>query len=167
MKTRELTTCAFAIALGVILLVFGFHLTFGEYFWYFWAALMVSVPKTPAGRCCTFAATSVLAVMMCASYLYLCSYVLWLGPYSLLWCLTENRPGRGWPVVRYMFFYAGALAVLWTTPMLFVQLGTVPAETRLIGAAAAAAASIPACFGYTLLYRKMRDLLHERILSRI
>ena len=50
MKTRELTTCAFSIALGVILLVSGFHLTFGEYFWYFWAAIMISVPKPAVAK---------------------------------------------------------------------------------------------------------------------
>ena len=133
MKTRELTTCAFSIALGVILLVSGFHLTFGEYFWYFWAAIMISVPKPAVGKGCTFIATAILSTLMCGQYLYLCSYLLWLGPYSLLWCLTENRSSRWYPFVRYLVFFAGALIVLWTTPMLFIQLGTVPAQARIIG----------------------------------
>lgn len=167
MRTRELTTCAFSIALGVILLVLGFHLTFGEYFWYFWAAIMISVPKTETGKCCTFVATAILSTVMCSQYLYLCSYLLWLGPYSLLWCLTEDRGSRRYLLVRYFVFFAGALIVLWTTPMLFVQIGTVPAETRVIGICMAAVISIPVCYGYSILYRNMRNLLRERIISRI
>ncbi len=167
MKTRELTTCAFSIALAVILLVFGFQLTFGEYFWYFWAAIMISVPKTRAGKSCVFIATAILSGMMCGQYLYLCSFILWLGPYSLLWCLTERRAGRGVIFVRYLVFFAGALIVLWTTPMLFVQLSSVPAKTGIIASCAAAVVSIPVCFGYSTLYRNMRNLLKERIISRI
>ena len=167
MKTRELTTCAFSIALGVILLVFGFHLTFGEYFWYFWAAIMISVPKTAAGKSCTYIATAILSTLMCGQYLYLCSYLLWLGPYSLLWCLTEKRKSRWYLIVRYLVFYAGALVVLWTTPMLFIQLGAVPTETKIIGICLAAVISVPVCFGYSVLYRNMRNLLRERIISRI
>ena len=164
MKTREITTCAFSVALGVILLVAGFHLTFGEYFWYFWAALMISFPETRAGKCCTLIATGLLSLLLCGQYLYLCSYLLWLGPYSLLWCLTENRGGRAVAVLRYLVFLAGALIVLWTTPMLFVQLGTAATQTKLIGIAVAALVCIPACFGYSLLYRNMRNLLKERVL---
>ena len=166
MKTREITTCAFSIALGIILLVSGFHLTFGEYFWYFWAALMISFPETRTGKCCTLIATGLLSLLLCGQYLYLCSYLLWLGPYSLLWCLTEPYRGKWVPVLRYLFFLAGALIVLWTTPMLFIQLGGAAAQTKLTGAALAALICIPACFGYSLLYRNMRNLLKERVLQK-
>ena len=167
MKTRELTSCAFSVATGVILLVYGFHLTFGEYFWYFWAAIMISVPKTAAGKGCTFIATAILSTLMCGQYLYLSSYLLWLGPYSLIWCLTVDRGSRWYVFLRYLVFYAGALIVLWTTPMLFIQLGTAPAKVRIIGACTAAVVSVPVCFGYSVLYRNMRNLLRERIISRI
>ncbi len=167
MKTREITTCAFAAAVGVLLLVFGFHLTFGEYFWYFWAAVMISVPKTGTGKCCTLIAISILAAMMCAQYLYLSSFLFWLGPYSLLWCLTETRGGRRFAILRYLVFFLGAMIVLWTTPMLFIQLGTAAPETKVTGTCLAAAISIPVCYGYSVLYRNMRNLLRERILRRI
>lgn len=167
MKTRELTTCAFCVALGVGVLVLGFHLTFGEYFWYFWATVMISVPKTAAGKSCVLMATSVLAALLCSQYLYLCSYVLWLGPYALLWCLTEAKESRWLLCLRYLVFFLGALIVLWTTPMLFVQLGAVPTQTKIVGVLLCAVCSVPVCFGYSLLYRNMRNLLRERILSRI
>lgn len=167
MKTREMTTCAFAAALGVILLVFGFHLTFGEYFWYFWAAVLISVPKTATGKGCAFLSMAILSTLLCGQYLYLCSFVLWLGPYSLLWCLTEKRAGKGCLVLRYLVFYAGALVVLWTTPMLFVQLSTLPARGKIIGIILAAVISVPVCYGYSVLYRNMRNLLKERVISRI
>lgn len=167
MKTREMTTCAFAAALAVLLLVFGFQLTVGEYFWYFWAAVMISVPKTNTGKCCTFIASAVLSSLLCGQYLYLSSYLLWMGPYSLLWCLTETKTGRGYTVLRYLVFYLGGLVVLWTTPMLFIQLSTVPAGTAAAGTLIAALACIPACYGYSILYRNMRNLLKERVISRI
>ena len=167
MKTHEITTCAFSTALSVILLVFGFQLTVGEYFWYFWAAILISVPKTATGKCCTFISSSVLSTLLCGQYLYLCSFLLWLGPYSLLWCLTETRTGRVYSVLRYAVFFLGALVVLWTTPMLFIQLSTVPEQSRIIGILLAAVISVPACFGYSILYRNMRNILKERIISRI
>ena len=167
MKTREITTCAFSTALGVILLVFGFQLTFGEYFWYFWAAILISVPKTPSGKSCTFLSTAVLSSLLCGQYLYLCSYLLWLGPYSLLWCLTEKRSGKVFLVLRYAVFFLGALVVLWTTPMLFIQLSAVSGQARLAGILLAAVISVPACFGYSILYRNMRNILKERVISRI
>ena len=167
MKTREITTCAFSAALSAILLIFGFQLTVGEYFWYFWAAVLISVPETRAGKCCTFLSTAVLSILMCGQYLYLSSFLFWIGPYSLLWCLTENRGGKAYTVLRYAVFYLGALVVLWTTPMLFIQLSTVPAQTAAAGTVLAAVISIPACFGYTILYRNMRNLLRERVISRI
>lgn len=166
MRSREITVSALSVALGVVILLFGFHLTFGEYFWYFWATLMVSFPGTRAGKACTYAATAILGFALSGQYLYMCSYALWLGPYALVWCLTEEKKGKPAAVLRYALFAAGMLAVMWTTPMLFIQLGGAALRTKLVGAAVACAASVPACFGYTLLYRNMRNLLKERVLSK-
>ena len=165
MNTREITVSALCTALGVLILAFGFHVTFGEYFWYFWATLFIAFPGTKAGKACTFLATALLGFAVCGQYLYMCSYMLWLGPYALAWCLTEGVKGPAAVFARYALFAAGMLAVMWTTPMLFVRLSEVSPRTMALGAAAACAVSVPACFGYTALYRKMRDLVRERVLN--
>lgn len=164
MKTNEITICALSIALGVIILAFGFQLTIGEYFWYFWATLMISLPGTKMGKACTFLATGLLCLAVCGQYLYLCSYLFWLGPYSLIWCLSESSGSKRVVILRYAVFLMGMLAVMWTTPMLFVQLGLMPLRIKVIGVIAAVLVGIPACFGYSVLYRNMRNLVKERVL---
>lgn len=108
-RTKELTQAAFSTVVSVVILALGFQLTFGEYFWYFCACIALSIPVSNRWKVCCFVTVSALSIMLCPSYLYLCSYILWLGPYALIQCATESMPGVLRFFIRYVCFLAGLL----------------------------------------------------------
>ncbi|MBO2517565.1 MAG: hypothetical protein CW338_09910 [Clostridiales bacterium] len=163
-RTKELTQAAFSTVVSVVILALGFQLTFGEYFWYFCACIALSIPVSNRWKVCCFVTVSALSIMLCPSYLYLCSYILWLGPYALIQCATESMPGVLRFFIRYVCFLAGAVAVLWTTPMLFVQLSSVSKEWVIPALLIAAAAAIPLTYLYSILYERVSHAVRERIL---
>lgn len=164
MKTRELSLAAFSACVATVLLTVGFHFTFGEYFWYFCAGVAVSMPHTLRGKALAYTVSCILSTMMCPSWLFLCSYIFWLGPYTVLTACTD-RFTRRFPadVIRFAGFFAGEMIVLWTTPMLFVQLSILDRAFVLPAVLIAFAVSIPAWCGYSSLFGKVSALINERI----
>ena len=159
-----MTRSAFSAIIAVMVLAFGFQLTFGEYFWYFLAGIAIAVPRTNKGRICSFLTTSFVSLMLCPSYLFLSSYVLWMGPLAVVHCATDSFSKKKQCFFRYICFLSGMLIVLWTTPMLFVQLSLVSRPIAFLIMILAVCADIPLSRLYARLFENVRRMVNERIL---
>lgn len=164
MNTREITEAALSAVIAAIFLAFGYQLTFGEYFWYFCASIALSMPKAGSKRIYSYVTVSVISLILCPSYLYLCSFILWLGPYALVHCATAKHHKLPRIMFRFFSFAAGLLIVLWTTPMLFIQLSNVSEQLIIPAVAAAIAVSFPLSLLYSVLFDKASYSVKERII---
>ena len=152
--SSEIAMCGLSAACAVLILMIGFYLTFGEFFWYFCAGLAVDLPRTKLGKLCAYGVSVVLAVILCGfGYVYLAAYAALMGPYAAVYAATKEMPRIRGQVLRALFAFAGLMVVMWFTPMFFVQLSVTDSTTvRLAVILITAAAALPAEMIYAKLF---------------
>ncbi|MBQ4159207.1 MAG: hypothetical protein IJD86_13860 [Clostridia bacterium] len=123
MKTKEISVCSISAAYGVGILLIGFYLSFGEFFWYFAASLFMNLPKTPQGKWLSYIICSVLAMLLCSfHFIYLASFIFLMGPYAAVTACTENFTPVLKHACRIAHFAVGLLLICYFTPMFLIQL---------------------------------------------
>lgn len=122
-KSYRIAVCSMAMALSALILVLGHHLTFGEFFWYYTASLVMDMPERTADKVLCFLGTSFLAAVLCGfHFVYLAAFCLLMGPYALAKAAVRSRPAAVQYAVVTAVCFLGLLCVCWWTPMFFVQL---------------------------------------------
>lgn len=125
-KSYRIALCGMAMGLSSVVMLLGHSLSFGEYFWYFLAALFVDLPekKIDKGLCCL--GSCLLSLILCGfNFIYLASYLLLLAPYPLVKsALSKFRP-LSRHLLMSLFWFIGMCGIMWFTPMFWIQLSIV------------------------------------------
>jgi len=166
LTVREIAVCGLSAACAAIILALGYFLTFGEFFWYFCASLPLNLPRSTAGKFACYAVAALFGLLLCSfNFVYLAAFLTMIGPYPAAASLVRKCPVALQHVLLSVCFFLGALAVLWFTPMFFVQLNTVSSTgLRIAVAVVAAAVSFPVEYGYSRLFRLADGHLTKRSL---
>ena len=160
-KSYRIAVCSMAMALAALVLVLGHHLTFGEFFWYYVASLVMDMPERTSDKVLCYLGTSFLAAVLCGfHFIYLASFCLLMGPYVLAKAAVRGRPAAVQYTAVTAVCFVGLLCVCWWTPMFFVQISTLqmPAA-KLIAAGVIAGASLLMEPLYGRLFRFGKQIL--------
>ena len=124
-QSYRIAQCSMVTALAVIVLVFGYSLGIGEFFWYYVASVLVDLPERIADKFLCFVSATILATVLCGfNFIYLAAFCLLIAPYSLTKAIVRNKPQVVQYLVITMIVFCGLSAVCWWTPMFFIQLNT-------------------------------------------
>lgn len=160
-KSYRVAVCSMAMALSALILVLGHHLTFGEFFWYYAASLVMDMPERTSDKVLCYLGTCFLAAVLCGfHFIYLASFCLLMGPYVLVNAAVRGRPAALRYAAVTAVCFAGLLCVCWWTPMFFVQLSTLGSPlARLIAAGVVLGASLLMEPLYGRLFRFGKQIL--------
>jgi len=125
-KSYRIALCGMAMGLSAVIMLLGHSLGFGEYFWYFAAALFVDLPerKMDKGLCCL--GSCLLSLILCGfNFIYLASYLLLLAPYPVVKALLSDMKPLPRHLLMSLFWFAGMAGIMWFTPMFWLQLSLI------------------------------------------
>ena len=125
-QSYRIALCGMALAVSSVMMLLGHSLGFGEYFWYFAAALFVDLPekRMDKGLCCL--GSCLLSLILCGfNFIYLASYLLLLAPYPVIKSALEKMQPLPRHLLMSLFWFAGMGAIMWFTPMFWIQLSAV------------------------------------------
>ncbi|MBQ4073799.1 MAG: hypothetical protein IJD39_01150 [Clostridia bacterium] len=163
-RGHRIALCGMAMALSAAVMLLGHILSFGEYFWYFVAALFVDLPKKTGdkGLCCL--GSILLSSLVCGfNYVYLASYALLMAPYPVVKAALSHLPKAPGYLLTVLFWWAGLSGIMWFTPMFFVQLSAVSnVQVRLLALLGLMLLSL----GIDLIYRRLHAF-GKQILSKV
>lgn len=125
-KSYRIALCGMAMGLSSVVMLLGHSLSFGEYFWYFLAALFVDLPekKMDKGLCCL--GSCLLSAILCGfNFVFLASYVFLLAPYPFMKSALEKLQPLPRHLLMSLFWFAGMACIMWFTPMFVLQLNLI------------------------------------------
>jgi len=122
-KSYRIALCSMATTLAVVILAVGHSLSFGEFFWYFVASILIDLPDRTVDKAMCYCTSSVLSAILCGfNFVFLASYCLIMGPYVLISSAVENRSRLVRHLAVAVVMFLGITAVCTWTPMFLVQL---------------------------------------------